>query len=133
MHIHIFYLNSIFINIMVKKPAALQKVQFLKVMKTLNNHQRSVIIDFLDDYGVDIICDCIYNTIYQDHGLKKSSKKRLRKILKGKEQDMQIVSKKSNNIKRRKKILGQQLGGNPLAAILGIALPILTQLLFKGK
>ena len=118
---------------MVKKPAALQKVQFLKVMKTLNNHQRSVIIEFLDDYGVDIICDCIYNTIYKDHGLKKSSKKRLRKILKGKEQDMQIVSKKSNNIKRRKKILGQQLGGNPLAAILGIALPILTQLLFKGK
>ena len=77
---------------MVKKPAALQKVQFLKVMKTLNNHQRSVIIEFLDDYGVDIICDCIYNTIYQDHGLKKSSKKRLRKILKGKEAKVKVLT-----------------------------------------
>ena len=125
--------NVKIINKMSKKSTALSTLRFLRVLKNLKKDQRSIIIEHLSDHGVDVLCHCIYNLVYEDHKLKRATKRKLKRIFKGKEKEIDFVSKKSNNIKRRREILVKQFGGSIIPTLLTVALPLLTNLLFRSR
>ena len=108
---------------MVKQISQVSKLEFLKILKKLNNNQRSILLHFLSDNALNEICDCIHNTLFENWNLKSTTVKRLRKVLNGLEKPMKTLATKGNTLQRRKKILLQH-GGNPLAAILGVAIPL---------
>ena len=117
---------------MARTPTILKKLELLKVLKKINNKDRPTIIKYLDDRGVDLVCECVQNILFNNVGLNLKEKKRLRSTLNKRQKAMKNIANKSNSFKRRRSLLNHH-GGNPLALILSTALPLLTDLLFRRK
>ena len=119
---------------MSNKSLSVSSLKFLRVLKNLKKSQWSVIIDDLSDHGIDLLCHCIYNIVFEDHKLKRGTKNKLRRILNGKEKELEFLSNRGNSIKRRRDVLvNKQFGGGILTLLLSVALPVLTTLLFKSR
>lgn len=117
---------------MTNKTPRLKKLKFLRILKKLNSEDRICLLNFLNESALDEVCRCVHNVLFENWNLKPSSVKRLRRILKGKEKQMSEIVKKSNCLKKRKKIIIQQ-GGSALGSILRIAVPLITDLIFRSK
>ena len=120
---------------MPKCKRKIEHIAFLKTLASLSTEKQKSIIQFLDQDGVNLICECISNLIFSDLGLRRAVKKRLKGKIFGKEKLLKFLSKKSNRVSTRKKKLIQT--GGALGTILGIAIPILADLIIgaatKGK
>ena len=120
---------------MPKCKRKIEHIAFLKTLASLSTEKQKSIIQFLDQDGVNLICECISNPIFSDLGLRRAVKKRLKGKIFGKEKLLKFLSKKSNRVSTRKKKLIQT--GGALGTILGIAIPILADLIIgaasKGK
>ena len=108
----------------------MMKIDFLRGIKKLKGNERLAMIRYLDHEGVNILCSCFHNVLFENHNLNKRKRKNLLKKLKGKEKQMITLSKKTNNIKRRKKVLMQE-GGGIISLIVSTALPILIQYIYS--
>ena len=118
---------------MAKKKHSISQLEFLRLLKKLKRTERLCLLNYLNDNGFNIICSCFHNVLFEDWNLKPYTKNRLRTLLKGKENHMRSLVKKSNSVKKRKKLI-HQYGSNPiLGVILSTAIPILTSLLFSKK
>ena len=106
----------------------LSKYALISTVKSCNPKTRHHIISFLNDKGIDLLSECVYNIFFNDHNLPKKEKDNLRKLYKKSEKVIKSIGKKSNSIKTRKRLLVQH-GGN-LDPILTIAANILSGLLF---
>ena len=108
------------------------RLEFLKALKGIDNKNRPIILKHLNDAGIDLICECISNILFRNHGFNKHQKLKLIKTLKGREKKMATLARRANSHNKRRNLLIQH-GGNPIAAILSVALPFLTNLLFRPK
>ena len=106
----------------------LSKYALISTVKSCTPKTRHHLINFLDDKGIDLLSECVYNIFFSDHNLPKEQKDSLRKLYKDKEKVLKTIGKRSNSIKTRKRLLVQH-GGN-LGEILTIAASILSGLLF---
>ena len=110
----------------------LSKLKLLGILKKIKISERPHLLKYLNEDGVDILCECYKNIIFNDLKLKPKVKKNLRKNLIGKEREIRLLANKRISNKRRKKVIIQQ-GGNPLGLILTTVIPILTDILFGFK
>ena len=106
----------------------LSKYALISTIKSCHPKTRHHLINFLDDKGIDLLSECVYNIFFSDHNLPKEQKDSLRKLYKDKEKVLNTIGKRSNSIKTRKRLLVQH--GGDLEAILTIAASILSGLLF---
>lgn len=106
----------------------LSKYALISTIKSCRPETRPHIIGFLNDKGIDLLSECVYNIFFNDHNLSKQQKYKLRELFKNKEKVIKSIGRKSNSIKRRKRLLVQH--GGTLGTILSIAATILSGLLF---
>ena len=109
----------------------LSKVELLRIIKRLKAKERSHIIKFLDKDAIDIVGECIHNVLFENCNLKNKTKIDLRRKFKSKEKQLRILADRRKPFQKRKSVLIQE--GGSIGAILGIALPLLTNLLFGRK
>ena len=105
---------------------ALAKYTLIKVLRNSKPEIRVQLIQFLNDDAINILSEALYNVLFVDIGLSPENKKKLREEYSKWEKVLRSASKKSNNIKTRKKLLVQNGGG--LGTILGLAASILSNL-----
>ena len=117
---------------MTKKTAVLKKLELITILKRINNKDRPDVIKYLNKDGIDIVCETVHNILFNNINLNNRKKKKLKKLLINKRRDMESIADHKKSYNRRQSLLRQH-GGNPLALILGTALPFLTNLLFRGK
>ena len=110
---------------------ALAKYTLLKVLRNSKPEIRVQLIEFLNDDAINILSEALYNVLFVDIGLSPENKKKLREEYSKWEKVLRRASKKSNNIKTRKKLLVQNGAG--LGAILGLAASILSNLILGHK
>ena len=110
---------------------ALAKYTLLKVLRNLKPEIRVQLIQFLNDDAINILSEALYNVLFVDIGLSPENKKKLKEEYSKWEKILRRASKKSNNIKTRKKLLVQNGAG--LGAILGLAASILSNLILGHK
>ena len=115
-----------------KEKDFLSKLKLLGILKKINITERPHLLKYLNETGVDILCECYKNIIFNDLKLSPKVKKNLRNSLLGKEREIKLLANKKTPNKRRKKVIIQQ-GGNPLGLILTTVIPILTDILFGFK
>ena len=115
----------------MKRISHVSKLQLIKLLKKLNFEDRKCLLRFLNDDGMKTVCSCISNVLFEDWNLKTSLKQKLRRISKGKEKDMKLLANDGNTLQRQKTLIIQH-GGGILSLILGVAIPILTDLIFKA-
>lgn len=106
----------------------LSKFALISTVKSCSPNTRHHLISFLNDKGIDLLSECVYNIFFNDHNLPKKQKDSLRKLFQKKEKVIKSIGRKSNSIKTRKKLLLQH--GSDLDAILTIAANILSGILF---
>ena len=106
----------------------LHKFAIISALKSSKNNLRSHLIKNLNNKGIDILSECIFNTCYVDQGLSKKDKNRIYKIYKGSEKALKSISRKSNTTKTRRKLLSQH--GASLTPILSIGEKVLSSKIF---
>ena len=105
---------------------ALAKYTLIKVLRNSKPEIRVQLIQFLNDDAINILSEALYNVLFVDIGLSPENKNKLREEYSKWEKVVWRASKKSNNIKTRKKLLVQN--GDGLGTILGLAASILSNL-----
>lgn len=116
-----------------------EKKCYIKLLKFLNKYHTDKeikeIVHIIDQNGVQRICRCLSNIIYQeDIGIKKDKNKtkKLKKLIKKHKEEVQNIIKyspKKTIVEEKRKILTGK--GFPLAAILGTAIPMLINYITK--
>ena len=106
----------------------LSKYGLISTVESCKPEIRPQLISFLNEKGIDLLSECVYNIFFNDHNLSKKEKDHLRKLYKDKEKVIKSIGRKSNSIKTRKRLLVQH--GGSLGPIISIAASILSRLLF---
>ena len=106
----------------------LSKYGLISTIESCKPEIRPHLITFLNDKGIDLLSECVYNIFFNDQNLSKEQKDQLLKLYSDKEKVIKSIGRKSNSIKRRKRLLVQH--GGSLGPILNIAASILSGLLF---
>ena len=109
----------------------LAKHALITTLKTCKPEARVHIIKFLNEKGIKLLSESVYNVIFNDLSLTKGEKKKLRKYYKDKENIFRSISKKSNSIKRRRALLIQH--GASLGNLLSIASNLISQIIFGHR
>ena len=106
----------------------LRKVALVQLIKNCKPCQRKNIISYLDDSGIDILCEVVHNVFFHQLNLNKKTKQKLKKKYQTKKSLIQILSDKTKPVRVRKKILIQE--GSGFGYIFSLAVTLLAKLLF---
>lgn len=106
----------------------LAKHALITTLKSCKPETRVHIIKFLNEKGIKLLSESVYNVIFNDLSLSKAEKRKLRKFYKDKEHIFRSISKKSNSIKRRRSLLIQH--GGSLGNLLSVAQNLLSAIIF---
>lgn len=105
----------------------------LRVLKKLPSHEFSGAIDHLSDDAVNCLCETVYNILNTDLKLNQRQKNKLKRHIKTRcsINRLKSISKKEENVSKRRKALKMEGSGLPL--LLGAAIPFLSSLIFGSK
>jgi hypothetical protein len=102
-------------------------IGLLKLLNKSKSPNREIILNHLDDRGVHFICEIIHNIIHSKLRLSKKREKNLREKLINNKKSFRYLSKKANNINKKRKLIKQNGAG--IGLLLSAALPFAIQLL----
>ena len=90
-----------------------------ELLSLLKPHQVETLIQFVDNDTINDICTLIFNVVHRDRSAKLGDEniQKLCKCMSGKRSEIIYLTKKKNNVKRKRRIL-KQSGG--FLATLGI-------------
>ena len=88
---------------MPKRKNRIEQVELLKTLVTLSPEKQKNILKFLNNDGVDILCECTHNLLFTDLGLSRRSKRKLKGKIVGKEKLLRFISKNQTNIQVEKR------------------------------
>ena len=131
---HLIFTNTILLNYLLgtmPNKKHLARHALITTLKSCQPETRIHIIKFLNEKGIKLLSESVYNVIFNDMALTKGEKKKLRKFYKGKENIFRAIGKKSNSIKRRRALLIQH--GGSLGNLLSTASNLLSTLIFGHK
>ena len=112
-----------------KTKSNLSKLKLIKILNKLQPEERELIIYFLDEKGIDVLCEVVTNVFFNDLKANKKRKNILYERFKNKQKSISKISDRRLPYKSRKKLLVQE--GGSLGLILTTALPFLLNLLFS--
>lgn len=105
-------------------------LSFFKLISNLNNSNRKIALQYVNDEGLEYICESVFNILYNPDctsNLSKNKKIKLIKTLKPKSANYQrIGTKKYPLSSKRVKIIQS---GSGLSLLLSTAIPFLASLL----
>ena len=106
----------------------LAKYALISTLKSSRPEARAHLIGYLNDSGIKLLSEAVFNVLFNNLSLSKREKSRMRKMYQSKEKTFKNIGKKHNSIKRRRRLL-QQHGSN-LGPLLSIAANSLSGRLF---
>ena len=95
-----------------------QKIALYKTLGLLNENNLETILYCFKPEAIDNICECVYNSIYNDLHFPQCKIKKIKKLLKNKkaQKNIKIITNKSADSKSKLKALSKEKKG--LKAIL---------------
>ena len=124
----VFHINHFYVLSTMPNKKHLAKHALIATLKSCKPDTRVHLIRFLNDDGIKLLSESVYNVIFNDLSLTKAEKKKLRKLYKDKEKVFSTIGKKNNSIKRRRALLIQH--GGSLGTLLSTAANSLSSLIF---
>lgn len=100
----------------------------IATLKSCKPEARVHLIRFLNDDGIKVLSESVYNVLFNDLSLKKAEKKKIRNLYRDKERVFNAIGKKHNSIKRRRALLIQH--GGSLGNLLSTATKSLSSFIF---
>jgi hypothetical protein len=109
-------------------------IQLMRIITRSKPGDRATILKHLNDKGVHFICEVIHNIINGNLHLSKKQRGLIRRGLMSEKECYRYLSKKKNNLYKKRKLIEQH--GEGIGLLLARALPYAVQLiesLFKKK
>jgi len=80
--------------------------KLLKAIKDINDKDRNLIIQHLDDQAIDDVCECVFNVIYTDLDLSKQTQNKIRHFIRNNcsKNRLKLICNKQAPISKRKKL-----------------------------
>lgn len=106
-----------------------EKIIFFNSIKKFSPNEFNILLNYLNEEGIDSLCEFFYNTIYTDLPIPPGKKRALRNKLKKNccMKNLKHITEKSIHHQLRKKALKQE--GKGLGFILSTVVPVLAKLL----
>jgi hypothetical protein len=106
------------------KQKKLTQANFIRGLSRLKPQERIATIPYLNDNGINSIGECVHNLINVKH--KRGGKIcKLKAKLQPHKKKLRYLSKLTNNIGKKRKLL-QQNGGSVIALIVAAAIPLIS-------
>ena len=119
-------------NKRLKKTDLITRLKFYKTIFKIPKKLRCLIIPYLCDNSINLLCEALHNSVNINLGIKGIKKKTLIKELKGCSSTIKYLCKKSNCIKKRKNYLCQK-GEGFLGPLLNAVIPVIWSLIKKKQ
>lgn len=114
-------------NLSLSNKKDLKKIlPILQILRKIPANKLSLLLPHLDNHLTEIVCGCIYNALHNKE-LSHRTKKKLKKSLIKKKDDLRYVLQPNRSMLQKKKRLGQ-VGGS-FGVILSAILPLIMSLL----
>lgn len=115
----------------VNKKLFEKKLLFYTKLKKIPRKSFKHIIEHLDDDAIDLICECVYNVLYNDLNLSKIKREKLKNQLHTHccLKNLKMISNSKVAVSKRRKAVLQE--GEGIGLILSAILPFLTKLFIK--
>ena len=97
-------------------------LEFLKVFKTLKPHQRSILVDHLNDAAINEIGRFVFNSFKTDLKLKGKAKKKLSQRVLPFKRDLNFICNPQKSVEQRRKRIKNQTGTG-LGILLATVIP----------
>jgi len=104
---------------------------FMQTLKQINPSHRTILLGHLNDETCEALYEAVKNVL-ENPKITPSRRAMLRKRLSPHKKVLRNLVKKSGSRSAKKKNL-TKLGGNPLALILGTAIPLLLDVIFPRR
>ena len=101
-------------------------LKMLQALNSLSSEQKNDILKYMNDEGIDVICECIKNAVYNSEINK--DKALISVMKKDKKLYRYLANAKPKILSKRKRIVQT---GEGLGVILGTLIPLLSQFLLK--
>ena len=101
-------------------------LKMLQAFNTLSPDQKKSIIRYMNDDGIDVICECIKNAVYNP-GIN-SDKELISIMKKDKNLYRYLANAKPKSVSKRKRIVQT---GEGLGVILSALIPLLSQFILR--
>lgn len=103
---------------MVKK-----NLPLLKILSRASEDERAALLKHIDKEGLDVVCTCIFNAIWNRDVVPLSQRKVIRSELKKSAKPLQYIARNKNDPTRRRRLLVQHGGSLPL--LLSAVIPVI--------
>ena len=102
-------------------------------LSKLSNEEFNKFLRECNDKTIHDVCSAVFNTVYTDLGLSKFKQNKIKKYLKQSQErnNLNIITKKDINIKRKRRALQQE--GEGIKTVLKTITPLLKVLIKKKK
>ncbi len=102
-----------------------------ELLSFLKPHQVESFIQFVDDDTINDICTLIFNVVHRDRSAKLGEEniQKLCKCMSGKRSEIVYLTKKKNNLKKKRRILKQS--GGFLGVLASIVLPLVAEVIIN--
>ena len=99
------------------KEKNLSKLALINTLKKSPPKIRCQLINYLNNDGIKIVSESIFNVLFNEAPLTKNQKRKIRKQCSNDKNLLKQISKKKGSFKKKRKLLKQT--GNGLATLLG--------------
>lgn len=108
------------------------KVNFFRALSRLKDDDLTHVVKHIDSKGIESICECVFNTIYNDLNVPKSKRKKIKGRFLDKKnlRNLKIITDKKRDTLKKKKAILQE--GKGIGLILSTVAPILASLISKA-
>lgn len=108
--------------------AVVRKIKLLQILRKIKPHERSLLIQHLDNDAIEIISEFVFNCIKTDFRLSKRKKNALKSKLHSSKKELACIADKSCDLKKRKGLIVKQ-SGQGLGILLGTLVPVIANLI----
>jgi len=105
---------------------------FLTSLEKLDPQAQHILLSHLDDESCKILCQIVYTVVKRAPKLEEGERAFLTQHIGDHGKNIRCILNGKESIKKKKRAL-TEIGGNPLLAILGTAVPILFNLVRGAK
>ena len=110
----------------------INKLNLLKLIRKLNSEDARLLLQFLNDEGLNILGELTKNLLYCRCNISPKEKIVLKKKLSPYKRAFKKIARKKTNQEHRRRLLIDQNGSGLLSLLLSIGIPLLSSILFKN-
>lgn len=118
------------IKMTISKVNLKKKLLLLSGLKRLKEDELKTILNYMNDSGIDELCECVYNLLYKNTNIKPKQFKKIISHIEKHRGRYTTICKKNKNFDKKRKLLIQD--GKGIGMLIATAVPFIIDLISRA-